>query len=272
MILLAVLGDQRVAKSLSPVMHNAALKARGLEGVYLALPVRPEAVGPAVAGLKALGFAGANVTVPHKRAVLPFLDDLSDLARRLGAVNTIIVKDGRLRGHNTDVGGFLTALEEAGCPPQGLGALVVGAGGAARAAVLALGEAGARVSVAGRDLDKARRLCQELGGQALALGELPRVLPTAELIVNASAVSAPAESPELAGLLAGLRPGPSCRLVADLNYGRVQNFWQDLAERGRVGFRDGRYMLAAQAALSFSLWTGQAASAREFFAALPPRT
>lgn len=268
MILLAVLGDQRVAKSLSPVMHNAALKARGLAGHYLALAVHPQDVGAAVAGLKALGFAGANVTVPHKQAVVPHLDSLSDLARRLNAVNTIVVREGLLEGHNTDVGGFLSALEQAGCPPRGLSALVVGAGGAARAVVLALLQAGARVRVAGRRLAQAQDLCRDLGGQALSLDGLPSALGQADLLVNASAVSAPGESPEMAALLAGLAPGAGCRLVADLNYGRPHNFWRDLAGRGGVPFLDGLPMLAAQAALSFNLWTGQAASAQEFHAAL----
>lgn len=270
MMLLAVLGDQRVSRSLSPVMHNAALKAHGLEGLYLALNVRPAEVGEAVRGLKALGFAGANVTVPHKQAVLPYLATLSDLARELLAVNTIVVRDGLLEGHNTDVGGFLAALQGAGQPPQGRQALVVGAGGAARAVVLGLRLAGAgRVTVAGRRLEQARELCGQLGGQAVTLDDLPEALGQAEIIVNASAVSTPSESPQMAALLAGLDLGAGCRLVMDLNYGRRDNFWRALAGRAGAAFTDGRSMLAAQAALSFNLWTGREATAQEFFAALP---
>jgi shikimate dehydrogenase len=270
MMLLGVLGDQRVAKSLSPVMHNAVLQAHGLAGAYLPLAVRPDEVGEAVRGLKALGFSGANVTVPHKQAVAPYLETLSDLARELGAVNTIVIKDGVLEGHNTDVGGFLSALTGAGCSPRGLKTLVVGAGGAARAVVLGLRLAGADwVRVAGRRLEQARGLCRKLGGEPLALDGLAGPLAQAELIINASAVSDPAESPEMAGLLEGLEPGPACRLVADLNYGRARNFWQDLAGRGGVPFLDGLPMLAAQAALSFNMWTGLEATAQEFQAALP---
>jgi shikimate dehydrogenase len=151
MMLLAVLGDERVGRSLSQLMHNAVLKAHGLMGQYLALKVHPGEVGEAVRGLKALGFMGANVTVPHKQAVVPYLSTLSDLAHQLMAVNTIVVKDGLLAGHNTDVGGFLTALERSGQTPQGQSALVVGCGGAARAVVLGLRLGGAaRILVAGR--------------------------------------------------------------------------------------------------------------------------
>ncbi|CAO0821951.1 Shikimate dehydrogenase (NADP(+)) [Desulfarculales bacterium] len=270
MILLAVIGDQRVAKSLSPAMHNAALKARGLEGHYLALAVRPDDVGEAMRGLKALGFAGANVTVPHKQTVVPYLETLSDLARELGAVNTIVVQNGVLQGHNTDVGGFLEALNSAGCSPGGMKILVVGAGGAARAVVLALRLAGAAwVQVASRRLDQAQALCRKLGGQALGLEDLAGALAQAELVVNVSAASNPQESPELAALLAGLAPEPGCRLVADLNYDRPQNIWRDLADRGGGPFQDGRVMLAAQAALSFNMWIDQKASAQEFYTALP---
>ncbi|MBI4800474.1 MAG: shikimate dehydrogenase [Desulfarculus sp.] len=270
MMLLAVLGDERVARSLSPVMHNAALKAHGLEGQYLALKVHPAEVGEAVRGLKALGFAGANVTVPHKEAVLPYLSTLSDLARELLAVNTIVVKDGLLEGHNTDVGGFLAALEGTGQPPKGRAALVVGAGGAARAVVLGLRLAGAaRVTVASRRLEQARELCGQLGGQAIIMDDLPQAAGQAEIIVNASAVSTPSESPEMAAMVAGLKLGAGCRLVMDLNYGRRGNFWRALAGRSSAAFLDGLSMLAAQAALSFNLWTGLAATAQEFYAALP---
>ncbi|MBI5524248.1 MAG: shikimate dehydrogenase [Desulfarculus sp.] len=269
MMLLGVLGDERVAKSLSPVMHNAVLQAHGLAGQYLALKVHPAEVGEAVRGLKALGFSGANVTVPHKQAVLPYLSTLSDLARELMAVNTIVIKDGLLEGHNTDVGGFLAALERAGQPPKGLRALVVGAGGAARAVVLALRLAGAaRVTVAGRRLEQARELCGQLGGQAIIMDDLPQAAGQAEIVINASAVSTPGESPQMAALVQALRPGDACRLVMDLNYGRHGNFWQALAGRAGAAFLDGLYMLAAQAALSFNLWTGLEATAQEFYAAL----
>ena len=147
-------------------MHNAAYAALGLDWAYVPLPVPPERVGDAVRGLAALGFAGANVTVPHKQAVTPFLDELTPVAQAVGAVNTIVVRpDGSLLGDNTDGVGFMADLrtQTANRKSQIARALVIGAGGAARAVVYALVEAGATVAVANRTLDKAQELCQTIG-------------------------------------------------------------------------------------------------------------
>jgi shikimate dehydrogenase len=125
-----------VHHSLSPAMHNAAFRALGLDWAYLPLAVPPESLPDALAGLKALGFRGANVTIPHKEKALLGLDEITPEAKSLGAVNTLVIHDGRMVGHNTDVAGFLAALDDAGCSP--CRAVVMGAGGAARAAVYAL--------------------------------------------------------------------------------------------------------------------------------------
>jgi shikimate dehydrogenase len=138
----AVLGFP-VAHSLSPVIHNAAFAALDMDWIYVALQVEPANVPAAVAGLRALGFAGANVTMPHKEAVADAMDELSDDARRLRAVNTIELRGGLLVGHNTDAPGFARFLErDAGFDPAGRTALLFGAGGAARACALALARAG----------------------------------------------------------------------------------------------------------------------------------
>ncbi|MGQ9517734.1 MAG: shikimate dehydrogenase family protein, partial [Anaerolineae bacterium] len=136
-----------VEHSLSPVMHNAAFEALGLNWCYAAFPVPPELLGDAVQGLRALGIAGANVTIPHKEAVIPFLDVLSPAARAVGAVNTISVDGEYLLGDNTDVHGFLAALDRADVPLHGRRALVLGAGGSARAAVYGLLLRGAEVII-----------------------------------------------------------------------------------------------------------------------------
>jgi shikimate dehydrogenase len=136
--LVGVIGDH-VTHSLSPAIHNAAFAALGLDFAYVPLPVSAPRVAEAVAGLRALGFRGANVTMPHKAAVLPLLDDVSRDARLADAVNTIVVDEGRLTGHTTDGEGFSRALREV--EPGGAGgwsALLLGAGGAARAVALAL--------------------------------------------------------------------------------------------------------------------------------------
>ena len=133
-----------VEHSLSPAMHNAAFASLGLNWVYVPLPVPPGTVEAAVKGLAALGFQGANVTVPHKQAVMPYLDELTEAAKIIGAVNTIVVGGAEahsrtpLRGDNTDAEGFIRALREGGFEPQGSSATVLGAGGAARAVVYAL--------------------------------------------------------------------------------------------------------------------------------------
>src|SRR5919106_1940127 len=132
-----------VDHSLSPAIHNAAFAAADLDWTYVPLPVPPVAVEAALTGLPALGFAGANVTMPHKTEAALLIEDLSDDARLLRAVNTIRVVDDRLEGHNTDVGGFERFLRrDAGFEPEGRSALLYGAGGAARACALALARAG----------------------------------------------------------------------------------------------------------------------------------
>lgn len=267
--LFAVIGDARVARSLSPAMHNAALQAHGVDGVYVALAVEPARLGQAVAGVRALGLAGVNLTAPHKRAVIPHLDGLDPLAKRLGAVNTIVNQAGALTGHNTDLPGMLWALDRAGFVPAGAACLVVGAGGAARAVVLGLVEAGAAsVTIAARRAGQAQALAAELGGRGAALAETAPVAARADLIVNASPVSDPAEGPELANLAGAWNPA-ACRLVLDINYGRRVNLWRQMAQEAGAAFLDGRPMLAAQAAMSFALWTGLAPDPAEFLAALP---
>jgi shikimate dehydrogenase len=275
-----IFSDERALRSRSPGMHNRILRLTGIEGVYVPFCVRPGDLGDAVRGFRALGLAGANVTVPYKQAIVPHLDTIADEAKALEAVNTIVRDGDRLVGHNTDVRGFLDALDAAGFDPAGRTALVFGTGGAARAIVYALGELGcANVLVIGRDVEKARRLTNELGvGQALDTRYLggrgqgegdrdsSRSLP-ADLVVNATAVSAPTEAPEMAELAGGLKI-EGCSLVVDINYGRKENFWRELATRHHARFLDGLPMLAYQARRSFALWTGVGVDPAEFLKAL----
>lgn len=261
--LLGVLGYQ-VEHSLSPAMHNAALAHLGLDMVYLPLPAKPEDLGRAVEGMQALGFAGANVTVPHKEAVLAWVDELSPEARLIGAVNTLVFGDGKVRGHNTDAAGFLLSLrEEAGFDPAGKTCLVLGAGGAARAVVVALGQAGAgTVYIANRTREKAaglaRLLAQDLGVPALALSleenELAPVLARSDLVVQASPVGMhphtdvpPIINPAL------LVPGT---LVYDLIYNPPETAFLRLARERGCRTLNGLGMLVYQGARSLELWTG----------------
>lgn len=165
-----------VAHSKSPLMQNAALAAAGIDAAYVPLPVAPEQVGDAVIGLRALGFRGVNVTIPHKMAVLPFLDSLTPEAEVVGAVNTIRVEgDGSLTGHNTDCLGAVRAVEQDGTPVAGRHVVVLGAGGAGRGVAAGVALAGAAaVTVLNRTVDKAQRLVEELGGRLRPLGVSPR--------------------------------------------------------------------------------------------------
>ena len=156
--LVGIIGDP-VRHSLSPAIHNAAFAALGLDMAYVPLRVAADQVGAAVLGLRALGFRGANVTVPHKAAVVPFLDSLEGDAALIGAVNTIVAHGAALRGHNTDVEGVRRALHEAcGDGLRGHKALLLGAGGAARAAALALARLEMRLTIVNRSPEAAERL------------------------------------------------------------------------------------------------------------------
>ena len=243
-----------VAGSLSPTIHNAAFRALGLDWVYVPLAVPPGALAEAVAGLRALGFAGANVTMPHKADAAAALQDLSEDAARLGAVNTIVIGPEGSSGHNTDVPGFEGFLrDDVGFDPRGRSALLFGAGGAARACALALTRSGiSRLVVAARDLERARdlgRTIDDLGPiEVVPWDRAPGV--RADLIVNATPVGADRE---------GL-PAPELRdatAVVDLLYRPATTPLLARARGAGVAAFGGLGLLLRQGALSFELWTGQ---------------
>ncbi len=262
-----------VSQSLSPVIHNAAFEALGLDWVYLPLQVPPGELPRAVAGLPALGFAGANVTMPHKTEAAELVDALSEDAARTRAVNTIVVpgvgaeriprpagEDAppyRLEGHNTDVAGFDRFLRrDAGFDPAGRSALVYGAGGAARACALALARGGlSRLTVAARSPERASGMQEAVDG----LGTEVRVVPFSgagglevDLVVNATPSDFAGEIPPLPKLGSEV-------LAVDLVYRSGGTGFLSLAKAGGAVTFGGLGMLIHQAALSFELWTGQAA-------------
>lgn len=173
--------------TVSPAMQEAALRAAGLSGSYRPLETPPERLEERLQEVRR-GYVGVNVTIPHKESVLAWLDALSPEAQAVGAVNTIQVRDGKLIGHNTDAPGFIAALEEAGIAYRGKRALVLGAGGAARAVVYALREGGAWVRVHNRSLERARALCRDLGAQLVAEDDLETAVLGCDLLVNATSV------------------------------------------------------------------------------------
>lgn len=243
-----------VSGSLSPAIHNAAFRALGLDWVYVPLAVPPGALAEAVGGLRALGFAGANVTMPHKADAAAAVEDLSEDAERLGAVNTIVIGPEGSSGHNTDVTGFDRFLrEDAGFEPAGRTALLFGAGGAARACALALARGGiSRLVVAARDPERARDLghaIEDLGPiEVVRWDRAPGV--GADLIVNATPVGADGET----------LPAPdlgSATAVVDLLYRPATTPLLARAKEAGIAAFGGLGLLLRQGALSFELWTGQ---------------
>jgi shikimate dehydrogenase len=255
-----------VSHSLSPRMHNAAFAALGLDWAYVPLPVPPERLGEAVRGLVALGFAGANITVPHKQAVIPFLDGLTPIARAVGAVNTIVVRpDGSLLGDNTDGAGFVADLrtQTANRKSQITQSLVIGAGGAARAVVYALAEGGATIKVANRTLKNARKLCQDIASalpdaanrlQACQWpDDLTRLAVEVDLIVNTTSLGLHEGDPMPWDATVAFRPR---QVVYDLIYNRPTELLALARSQGATAI-DGLGMLVHQGARAFELWTGQ---------------
>jgi shikimate dehydrogenase len=271
MMILGLLSDHRAYRSLSPRMHNTVMRRRGLEGIYLPFAVAPERLGEAAAGIRGLGIAGVNVTVPHKEAVAALLDGLAEEAELLGAVNTVVRRGDRLEGYNTDVAGFQEALSAAPGFERNLAgrnALVVGAGGAAKAVAVGLHRLGFRtVWLANRSPNRAEQAARIVGAETIPLERAREVAASADLLVNTTSVSLPAEGAELARIVEGFHPA-CCRLVVDINYGRTNGIWQQLAAAYDLPFVDGIPMLVHQAALSFRLWTGEPVTADEYFQAL----
>jgi shikimate dehydrogenase len=244
-----------VDHSLSPAIHNAAFAAAGLDWVYVPLPVPPDGLARAVAGLGALGIDGANVTMPHKTETADLVDDLTDDARELRAVNTVVVRGDRLEGHNTDAPGFDRFLrDDAGVDPAGRTALIYGSGGAARACALALarGRVG-RIVVAARDPVRAeplRSLAERHGVPALeVVGPRGPDGIEVDLVINATPVGMRGEEHALPSLHDGV-------VVVDLIYDPGVTPLQRRAKESGAAAFGGLGLLLHQAALSFELWTG----------------
>lgn len=254
----AVIGDP-VRHSLSPAIHNAAFRALGLDWVYVALPVDEGDGRAAVQAMRVLGIDGLNVTMPHKSDVAKAVDRLTAMAEALGAVNTVARVGGELVGDSTDGQGFLDALrDDEGLDPAGKRFLVIGAGGAARAVVKAVADAGAgEVVVVARRPDQADR-CAALAGGAGRVGSIDEVA-AADVIVNATPIGmgeiVPLDRREAMPLdPERLAPG---QLVADLVYEPLVTPLVAAARERGVAAVNGIGMLIHQAALAFRLWTGE---------------
>jgi shikimate dehydrogenase len=240
-----------VAHSLSPAMHNAAFRELGINAVYVPFPVTD--LPRAVAGLRGLDIGGVSVTIPFKEEIIPLLDELDPQAARMGAVNTVVNRDGRLCGSNTDCLGAVTALKtQTGMIGEHF--LLLGAGGAARAIAFGILENGGRVTITDLDAPRAETLAGEMGVEAIPLKALEQC--PASILINATPVGM---APDLEGL--PLEPELLSRftLVMDIVYRPLLT--RLLREAQAHGCRtiDGLQMLIHQATAQFELWTGKPA-------------
>jgi len=256
--------------SLSPVMHNAAFHALSLPYQYVAFEVAPEHLPDAVRAIRALGFGGVNVTIPHKQAVIPLLHAVDARAERIGAVNTIAVADGRFIGHNTDGEGFLRSLLEAGVDPVARPVVLLGAGGAALGVADALLDRGVSdLSIRARSLEKiapvAARLTAAHPAARITTATLASPLPPSPiLLINATPLGM---NPEDALPCAIESVGPAS-VVADLVYGPNETPLLTEAKRRGATVVPGLGMLLHQGAMAFEIWTDRPAPLAVMRAAL----
>jgi shikimate dehydrogenase len=251
-----------IEHSRSPQIHNAAIAALGLDYVYVPFHVQPDNLGAAIEGFKATNLVGINVTIPHKQYVIPYLDEISREATLIGAVNTLIFKDGTISGENTDAPGFLQAMQEEGLDvPQGGAAVVIGAGGSARAIVVALALAGVRtICITNRTVSRAVALATDLSektdvsiyGIGLNDPKLPDAVETSQLIVNTASTSMDVSHP----LLIDPEWLESQSIVYDIVYTPPETrLLQAAAEKG-CHIIGGLGMLVHQGAIAFEKWAG----------------
>jgi shikimate dehydrogenase len=246
----AVFGNP-VGHSLSPIMHTAAFAATAFNGVYVAVPVQE--IRPAVAGLRALGFRGASITLPHKESVMACLDAVEDTARKIKAVNTIVNANGRLQGYNTDCSGAIRALKDQ-TPLAGRAVAILGAGGAARAVAFGILAEGGRVTIFNRTAERGKKLADELQAEFRLLSEFKA--DQCEILVNTTPVGMAPRADDTPVPVEKLSPG---LVVMDIVYNPLKT--RLLQEAAGVGCMtiDGLSMFVHQGAQQFELWTGMKA-------------
>ncbi len=242
-----------VSHSRSPLLHNRWLERYGIDGAYVPLPVRPGMLATAVQGLRAAGFAGVNVTLPHKPEAATLCDELTPSARLTGAVNTLVFGE-TIVGHNTDGAGFVAHLRASGVDPASGPALLVGAGGAARAIAAALLAEGTPVTVSNRNPERAAALAAALPGLRTLPWEQREAMADSALLVNTTSLGM-AGQPPLPMRLDRARPG---LVVADIVYVPLETPLLATARARGLRTVDGLGMLLHQAGAGFAAWFGQA--------------
>ena len=260
--LCGIIGDP-IEHTMSPVMHNAAFERMGIDYLYVPFRVKKEQLAKAIEGVRALNIRGLNVTIPHKVAIIPFLDGLDPLAEKIDAVNTIVNDEGILTGYNTDATGFLQALLERGIEPRGENIVILGAGGASRAISFILAERGSNLVILNRllELDWAEELAskiskifkKEVKALELVKENLAAVLEKADILVNATSVGMTPNIDETLVPFNLLKPS---LVVFDIVYNPIKTRLLREAEQAGAKTISGVDMLVWQGALAFEKWTG----------------
>ncbi len=251
---LGIIGSP-VAHSLSPAIQGAALRATGIDATYERWETPLDALPARLDALRAADCLGANVTIPHKQAVLPLLDEVAPLAAEIGAVNTIVNDAGRLTGHNTDGGGFVACLREDGFEPAGKRVLLLGAGGAARGIAFALRHEGATVAIANRTAARAEALAEAAGATAVPVDAPPAPY---DCVVNCTSAGMHGSGAKDALPCDPAAAAPAT-LVVDIVYAPEETPLLRAARAAGLPVLGGLPMLIHQGALAFELWTGRPA-------------
>lgn len=261
----AVIGDP-VEHSLSPLIHNAAFEALGLDFAYVAFHVKRGRAGDAMSAVRALGIRGLSVTIPHKVDVIPYLDSIDPVAEGIGSVNTVVHEAGRLLGYSSDGLGAIRALEEAGVRPQGKAILILGSGGAARAIAFALSalEPAPSLRILGIERPELERLAADLGSRTrvrvsasdLSPATLSSAMAEAEIVIHATPVGMAPKTEESLVPPELIRKG---QVVFDIVYTPLETKLLREARSAGATAVAGLGMFVHQAAVQFELWTGRAA-------------
>lgn len=255
--LFAVIGDP-IAHSMSPAMHNDLFQANGIDAHYHPLHVKRENLGDAIKGLKAIGVAGFNVTVPHKEAIMEHLDELDPLAKSIGAVNTVVNMDGKFIGYNTDGSGYVRGLSEDLPSLQDKKVLVIGAGGAARAIYFTLAKEGvAALDICNRTVSKGELIANEcpfsVQSNAFGISEAEENLGLYDLVIQTTPSGMEPALLEMPLSIHNLKAGA---FASDIIYNPLETRFLLESKRNGANTQNGLNMFVFQGALAFEKWTG----------------